>query len=125
VRVSFNYFISQTVFRYIVDAVHLVATHGWSLLPQYRFDPYTGLWKHRDGVVEPPLRLSELHYTESGELAWPSRHERAPESDLAGYLRYARELCEALPAAPEPDGVVSANFEALRWFDLPAVSLLA
>ncbi|MER7275439.1 aminotransferase class V-fold PLP-dependent enzyme [Dactylosporangium sp. NPDC000244] len=125
VRVSFNYFISEAVFRYIVDAVHLVATHGWALLPQYRFDPRTGLWKHRDGVVEPPLRLSELSYSDSGELTWPSHHERAPESDLAGYLRYARELFESLPAEAEPDGVVSANFEALRWFDLPAVSLLA
>ncbi|WP_426507945.1 aminotransferase class V-fold PLP-dependent enzyme [Dactylosporangium sp. McL0621] len=125
VRVSFNYFISETVFRYIVEAVHLVATHGWALLPQYRFDPYTGLWKHRDGVVEPPLRLSQLSYSEEGELTWPSRHERAPETDLSGYLRYARELCESLPAAVESDGVVSANFEALRWFDLPAVSLLA
>ncbi|WP_433080568.1 aminotransferase class V-fold PLP-dependent enzyme [Dactylosporangium sp. CA-052675] len=125
VRVSFNYFISETVFRYIVEAVHLVATHGWALLPQYRFDPRTGLWKHRDGVVEPPLRLSELSYSDSGELTWPSHHERAPESDLAGYLRYARELFESLPAEAEPDGVVSANFEALRWFDLPAVSLLA
>src|SRR5690242_8562324 len=45
VRVSFNYFISDAVFRYILDAVHFVATHGWSLLPEYRFDPYTGLWK--------------------------------------------------------------------------------
>jgi selenocysteine lyase/cysteine desulfurase len=125
VRVSFNYFISETVFRYIVEAVHLVATHGWALLPQYRFDPYTGLWKHRDGVVEPPLRLSELRYDSAGELTWPSRHERAPESDLSGYLRYARELFESLPSSPEPEGVVSPNFEALRWFDLPAVSLSA
>ncbi|WP_238015611.1 aminotransferase class V-fold PLP-dependent enzyme [Dactylosporangium sp. AC04546] len=126
VRVSFNYFISQTVFRYIVEAVHIVASHGWALLPQYRFDPQTGLWKHRDGLVEPPLRLSELHYDESGELRWPSRHERAPESDLSGYLRFARELVESLGSGePQPDGIVSANFEALRWFDLPAVSLLA
>ena len=125
VRVSFNYFISEAVFRYIVEAVHLVATHGWAMLPQYRFDPYTGLWRHRDGVVEPPLRLSELRYTPEGDLWWPSRHERAPESDLSGYLRYARELFDSLPAEAQEDGVVSPNFEALRWFDLPAVSLLA
>src|SRR6185369_1447465 len=112
-------FISETVFQYIVDAVHLVATHGWALLPQYRFDPRTGLWKHRDGVVEPPLRLAELSYSESGELIWPARHERAPESDLAEYLRYARELVETLPAESQAEGIVSDNFEALRWFDLP------
>ncbi len=38
VRVNFNYFISETVFQYILDAVELVATEGWRLLPQYRFD---------------------------------------------------------------------------------------
>ena len=124
-RVSFNYFISDAVLRYIVDAVHFVATHGWSLLPQYRFDPYTGLWKHRDGLVEPPLRLSELHYDSDGELRWPSRHERAPESALAQYLREAVGIVEAIEQHEQPDGVVSANFEALRWFDLPAISLSA
>jgi selenocysteine lyase/cysteine desulfurase len=125
VRVSFNYFISDAVLRYIVDAVHFVATHGWSLLPQYRFDPYTGLWKHRDGLVEPPLRLSELHYDADGELRWPARHERAPESALADYLREAVRIVEAVEQHEQPDGVVSANFEALRWFDLPAISLSA
>ena len=46
----------SAVFDYIVDAVDLVATHGWRLLADYRFDPVTGLWRHRDGPVEPPLR---------------------------------------------------------------------
>ena len=39
VRVSFNYFISEAVFDYIVEAVHLLADEGWKLLPLYRFDP--------------------------------------------------------------------------------------
>ena len=38
-RVSFDYFISEAVFDYIVEAVHLVANDGWKLLPLYRFDP--------------------------------------------------------------------------------------
>ena len=77
VRVSFNYFISDAVFRYIVDAVLFVATHGWALLPEYRFDLYNGLWRHRDGLVEPPLRLTDLGYTADGELHWPGRRGRA------------------------------------------------
>jgi selenocysteine lyase/cysteine desulfurase len=127
VRVSFNYFISDAVFEYIVEAVHLVATHGWALLPEYRFDPYSGLWRHRDGLVEPPLRLSQLRYDESGRLGWPSRHERAPEGALGGYLTEARELFEKLGDGTWADGLggrtVSAGFEELRWFDLPDVCL--
>src|SRR5262245_35940928 len=77
VRVSFNYFISEPTFHYLLDAVSLVATHGWLLLPAYRFDPHTGLWRHRGGLVEPPLRLSQLRYDARGELRYPARHERA------------------------------------------------
>jgi selenocysteine lyase/cysteine desulfurase len=131
VRVSFNYFISPATFRYIVEAVDLVATHGWLLLTEYRFDPASGLWRHRTGVVEPPLRLSQLRYDADGRLRHPSRHERAPEEALEEYLVEARELfaklAEAPSAARSEAGTaarVSAGFEELRWFDLPEVCLV-
>ena len=81
-RVSFNYFISETVFQYLVDAVDLVAEHGWKLLPEYRFNPATGLWRHQRRPVEPPLRLSQLSYDPvTGELQRPPIDRvRAPES---------------------------------------------
>ncbi|HLL66209.1 MAG TPA: aminotransferase class V-fold PLP-dependent enzyme [Micromonosporaceae bacterium] len=123
VRVSFNYFISPTVLDYVIEAVNLVATHGWALLGDYRFDPYTGLWRHRDGLVEPPLRLSQLGYDADGELRWPARHEQAGEEALAGYLAQARALVDRMAGRTwREDGAratVSADFEALRWFDLP------
>jgi hypothetical protein len=100
IRDATDYFISPTVFEYIVEAVHLVATYGWALLPEYRFDPYSGLWRHRDGLVEPPLRLSQLSYADDGELCWPAHHERAGEDALAGYLLEAGELCEMAAARP-------------------------
>jgi selenocysteine lyase/cysteine desulfurase len=130
VRVSFNYFIAEETFAYIVEAVRLVASHGWLLLPEYRFDPHTGLWRHRDGVVEPPLRLSQLSYDSQGQMRYPSRHERAGDGALTGYLTEARELfaklAEARPAPPAETTTrsgVSADFEQLRWFDLPDVCL--
>jgi selenocysteine lyase/cysteine desulfurase len=126
-RVSFNYFISETVFRYIVDAVDLVACEGWRLLPTYRFDPETGLWRHRDGAVEPPFRLGDLAYeTTTGVLLVPELpHDRAPESALAGYLEEARRLLAEAPGW-DGDGAgpgVSDDFEQLRWFELPSASL--
>ncbi|MGH8912387.1 MAG: aminotransferase class V-fold PLP-dependent enzyme, partial [Acidimicrobiia bacterium] len=57
VRINFNYFISEEEFTYLVDAVHLVAESGWRLLPQYRFDPASGSWCHRQGLAAPPLTL--------------------------------------------------------------------
>jgi hypothetical protein len=128
VRVSFNYFLSDAVFRYLLDAVHLVASEGAKLLTDYRFEPRTGLWRHRDGLVEPPLRLNQLHYDDRGRLRWPAHHERAPESALEDHLAEAREIFAKRDAAePLPDGTagrtVSPHFEELRWFDLPDACL--
>ncbi|MET0812838.1 MAG: aminotransferase class V-fold PLP-dependent enzyme, partial [Microbacterium sp.] len=130
VRVSFNYFISDEVFQYIVDAVSLIADDGHKLVPHYRFSPETGLWRHESGLVEPPLRLDQLHYDLDGVLSYPRRDERMPESALADHLADARALFASLPdpyADGEPEHVaddrLSDDFEHLRWFDLPPASL--
>jgi selenocysteine lyase/cysteine desulfurase len=123
VRVSFNYSLSDAVVDYIIEAIQHVATYGAALLPQYRFEPRTGLWRHRDGVVEPLLRLNHLHYDQEGLLTYPRHHERAPESVLPDYLRQARALAADVPAGDLEESacaeLVSPRFEDLRWFDLP------
>ena len=121
-RVNFNYFISEAVFGYVVAAVAMVADHGWSLMTDYRFDPATGMWRHRDGPVEPPLRLTDVGYDADGVLRYPAHQETAPESALVEYLEQARAIfaSHAEPADDLPQGL-SADFEALRWFDLPAI----
>jgi len=126
IRVNFNYFISEAVFSYIVEAVRLVARDGWRLLGDYRFEPATGLWRHRHGPAEPPLRLGQVAYDEQGRMRYPSHHDRAPESDLQRYLEEAKAvLAAATPASGKPiDGLVSADFEHLRWFDLPPACLV-
>ena len=122
VRVNFNYFISSTVFDYVVEAVRLVAREGWRLLPDYRFEPATGLWRHRRAAPEPPLRLAHVRYDADGVMQYPRHDARAPDSALAGYLEEARALFAraADPSPPEPGDLVSADFEHLRWFELPA-----
>jgi len=128
VRVNFNYFISEDAFRYVVQAVAMVAEHGWKLLPQYRFEPDSGLWRHRNGPVEPPLRLSQLRYDDEGILRFPISDDRAPATARADALAAAAVLFEN---APELDpGTASlvdelgSEFEDLRWFDLPAACLV-
>lgn len=120
-RVNFNYFISETVFRYLVDAVRMVARDGWRLLPDYRFEAATGLWRHRDGPVEPPLRLSQVTYDADGVLTWPRQHDTAPESVLAEHLAEAAALFEQAPDLPadQVSDLVTGDFEHLRWFELP------
>jgi selenocysteine lyase/cysteine desulfurase len=124
VRVNFNYFVSEAVFAYVVHAVGLVADHGWRLVPEYRFDLASGRWRHKDGPVEPPLRLAQLDYVD-GVLTYPHHRDRAPESALEGYLAFAHDLMESLPGPGDDVGRarVSEDFEHLRWFELPDVCL--
>jgi selenocysteine lyase/cysteine desulfurase len=127
VRVNLNYFVSDVVVDYLIAAVTFVAGHGWKLLGDYRFDPATGLWRHRRGPVEPPLRLSQIGYDpETGEMTYPHHDESAPESALAGYLAEAEQIVAATAEPAGADGPIvelTADFEQLRWFELPAACL--
>ena len=120
-RISFNYFISDTVFEYIVDAVHLVAREGWKLLPLYSFDPVTGLWHHRTGAPEEPPRLRDVLAGDRPRL------RSAPESALPGQLQAARRIIAAAQAradgGPVDDPILSDEFERIRWFPLPSEGL--
>lgn len=117
-RINLNYFISDTVADYLTTAVDLIATHGYRLLPDYRFDPYTGMWRHH--AATPPVpRLADLFGTTP-----PPPRPRIGEDALPGYLDQARQLMAGRPE-PTTEGPTGlpADFEALRWFPLPPESL--
>ena len=122
IRVNFNYFVEDAVADYIIEAVRLIADDGERLLPLYRFDPLTGRWTHREGPVEPPLRLAQVGYDDEGRLAYPRHQERLPLSALAEHLLQARDLLTGLPSL-EPSARVSEEFDSLRWFPLPVTSM--
>jgi selenocysteine lyase/cysteine desulfurase len=124
VRVNFNYFISEAVFAFILEAVTLVARDGWRLLPQYRFDPASGTWRHVGGQAEVLHSLHDIGWSAAG-MAYPAHRRQEPESRLAEYLDEARHLLADPPEPVErpqrPDDLAAgADFEALRWFLLPA-----
>ncbi len=126
VRVNFNYFLSETQFQFLLDAIHLIATHGWKLLPQYRFHAESGVWHHRRGRPDPAMRLSHVSYR-AGTMEYRTRTATEPEWALAGYLDEARRLIAEAEAATSTDAASAAgdaplteDFEALRWFPLPS-----
>ena len=128
VRVNFNYFISEAVFEYLLDAVHLVADQGRRLLGDYRFDPASGLWRHRQGPVEPPLRLRELRYDEPGTaplrpLARPRLRQRPARLPRPGPPPAGQPIPTPAEAGPAALPGLSDDFETLRWFVLPAECL--
>ena len=108
-----------------MEAVDLIARHGWALLEDYRFDIATGLWKHRAGPVEPPLRLADVHYDDVRGAHQPAarrscrrgRTGRAPGGGPRAAGRGSRPGRTAQrPQLPDELG-------HLQWFDLPAASL--
>ncbi|MCC7537837.1 MAG: aminotransferase class V-fold PLP-dependent enzyme [Deltaproteobacteria bacterium] len=126
VRVNFNYFISETVFEFLIQAVRLVAEEGWKLLPHYRFDLASGMWRHRRGRSEAAMRLSDNTYR-SGKLEYRSRHATEPEAALAGYVEEARRIIEDAVRGYRTTSiereVLTPETEALRWFPLPSEAL--
>lgn len=121
IRVNFNYFISDAVFDFIVDAVDMVATHGWKLLPWYTLDLETATWEHVDGRGSTPYSLADIDYS-AGTMRYASSPDTASDRELAGYLEAAQALFDAIDpsSAPEqPPLHATASFEDLRWFLLP------
>jgi selenocysteine lyase/cysteine desulfurase len=123
VRMNFNYFISEPVFEFLIEAVHFLADHGWKLLPHYQFDLQSGQWMHRKGRPAPAMRLSDVTYR-TGKMEYRSRHATEPEWVLPGYLKEAeRIVSEAVEDFQRSAPVVEtfpAHLSHLRWFPLPS-----
>jgi selenocysteine lyase/cysteine desulfurase len=120
VRINFPWAVTDAVARYLVDGVRLIARDGWRLLDDYRFEPSTGRWTHRDGPVDAPFGLDDVRF-EQGVPSWPRPPSRATDTDLDDALAAARTLLASAgrrtdvpPAPPLPP-----DAEALRWFPLP------
>ena len=118
---NLNYFISETVFRFIVDAVLLVAEHGAKLLPCYRFSPDTGLWRHREWVPDADLSLEDAHFGPGG-LEYRTHRLSVGEDAVNGYLDEALLIiheAERRCGPPVGSDGIGAELEPLRWFPLP------
>ncbi len=114
VRLNFNYFISESEFDYIVEAVHMIASDGWRLLPLYTYEVESGIWRHRDGLPKPPASLKDVDFTGA---------EPVPMTvSLDALNDYIEEAKTILSEAPLDDGIgqhLTPEAEVLRWFPTP------
>jgi len=62
-------------------------------MPEYRFEPDTGLWYHRAARTDPAMSLFGVSYAD-GQMRYENRRTRRP-SDLSAHLRTTRAT--ALP----------------------------
>ncbi len=126
VRINFNYFVSEPVFEYVVRAVALVADHGHKLAPAVPLRPgHRPLAApRRPGRTPAAPHLALLRRRRRAHLPARTRHRAR---DRAGRPpRRGRRAVRVAARRHREEGVgdrVSADFEHLRWFDLPAVCL--
>lgn len=125
VRVNFNYFISDDVFNYIVQAIEFLATDGWRLLAHYNFDAESGVWRHRNTRPGSILRLHDICYN-SGRMQYRSSHITEPENALLEYMAEARRIIKLMKDLSDsgqdkegPPPTLGGELERLRWFPLP------
>jgi selenocysteine lyase/cysteine desulfurase len=135
-RINLNYFLTDLVADFLIEAIDLIGSHGWRLLEDYRFDPVTGLWQHHLAAPEPVLRLYDVHYDHQGGMRYPDRGDHAPAIALPGYLDDAHRIfATADPTVPpvssggpgrDAAGLCPDQADPdLNWFELPALCLRA
>lgn len=129
VRLNFNYFLSDAVVDYLIEAVQFIAENGSKFLEDYRFNVVTGMWRHCTDPIEPPLRLTDVTYDQDGEMTYPRIHDQADESIFREHLAAAAELaakrsdCSESGAGAFILAKLGQGFEHLRWFELPTKCL--
>ena len=118
VRVGFNYFLDDATFDYTVDAVRLVADGAAALLPLYRFDPATGIWRHRNSTCTQSMSLDDVSYAQS-RMNFPLRTRRTKVNALPQFLARAEAImteASHTPASSFDRPEATDEFEQLRWF---------
>jgi len=124
VRINFNYFVTDEVRDYLIDAITFVAEFGDRFLTDYAFDPMSGLWWNRTPAPPATLALRDLETWRPGrgDLAVAPRG-----SSLASQLQRARDLAgERSAPVDEPDAAkngIPASLDELRDFVLPGACL--
>ena len=116
VRLNFNYFISEAEFDYLLGAIELVAKHGWRLLPYYRFDISSGVWRFHSEAMALPVSLEGLSFD---QLEPTGRATPAPWELSELLVEAERELTATRSIEPEPIRNLPDEAEGLRWFALP------
>lgn len=130
-KLSFPYFMSEAEVAFVLEALKMVATEGWKLLPQYTLNPDTGEWRHHtNSVFKERKWLSSIRYTDgkmnaserrvSGAGVLPQNYGDCLQTARNIFNR-ARKMAQRYPLQIDRSyNFVSERMEALRWFMLPS-----
>jgi hypothetical protein len=125
VRVSLNYYWSDSKVDFVADALDFVGTHGWKFLADYTYTIATGEWVHRTGP-QIARSLSNVTYAK-GQMAYPISELRAcapglPKTIEAAHAAGDVALAKLASQCDFGDPPVAPIIDELgvRWFVLPS-----
>ena len=116
VRLNFNYFIDENTFEYIVNAIELVADHGWQLLPYYDFDQASGTWRFQQKKMILASDIEELDFNS----LQASKTQHGCKESLSKILELASQELQKKNRTDKRYRIdLPISAEKLRWFTLP------
>ncbi|XP_054261315.1 uncharacterized protein LOC128985628 isoform X2 [Macrosteles quadrilineatus] len=128
-RLSLPYHMAEPEVLFVMEAVKMVATEGWKLLPQYVVNPETGEWRHHSNSVFRERKwLGQIRYVDgkmaiherkvSGVASCPTDYSECLQT-ARNIFNKARKMAQRYPLG---DQCVMFNEETnhLRWFMLPS-----
>lgn len=122
---------SEAEVAFVLEALKMVATEGWKLLPQYVLNPDTGEWRHHtNSVFKERKWLGSIRYTDgrmsaserrvSGSGVFPQNYGDCLQTARNIFNR-ARKMAQRYPLQIDKSfNFVCERMEALRWFMLPS-----
>ena len=129
VRLTFPYFMTEAEVAFVLEALKMVATEGWKLLPQYVLDPETGEWRHHiNSIIKDRRWIGSIRYIDgrmnagerrvSGSGVFPQNHSDCLQTARNIFNR-ARKMAQRSQNKIERSVFFDDKSETLRWFMLP------
>lgn len=125
-RLSINYFFSEQVIEYILEALNFISMHAIYFLPLYRFVLHKRypIFNGNESTLNEIFSLKKLHL-EHGKLKGQISRKANPEN-LNEYMKLAHKLLNKMKTRhirneeliKEP--IYSEEMEELRWFVIPS-----
>lgn len=121
---------SEAEVAFVLEALKMVATEGWKLLPQYVLNPDTGEWRHHtNSVFKDRKWLGSIRYTDgkmiaserrvSGPGVFPQSYSDCLQTARNIFNR-ARKMAQRYPLQIDQSLVFNPETKLLRWFILPS-----
>ncbi|XP_059611435.1 uncharacterized protein LOC132258233 isoform X2 [Phlebotomus argentipes] len=128
-RISLTYFMSEQETGFILEALKMVATEAWKLLPQYECDPETGEWRHHSNSLAKERKwLGAIRYTD-GRMLFSDRRISGPGTFPQNYpdclhtarciFNRARKMAQKASKSEKLVVRLRDSIEPLRWYMLP------